>query len=54
MATSALLDGHTFAGVARPVGVAVGGVLAVRGAPFIVVVVAAAGATAVLRLLGVT
>jgi len=54
VATSALLDGRTFAGVARPVGVAVGGVLAVRGAPFVVVVVAAAGATAVLRLFGVT
>jgi len=53
VATSALLDGRTFAGASRPAGVVVGGVLAVRGAPFIVVVVAAAGTTAVLRLLGV-
>jgi branched-subunit amino acid transport protein len=53
VATSALLDGRTFAGVARPAGVVVGGVLALRGAPFVVVVVAAAGTTAVLRLLGV-
>jgi branched-subunit amino acid transport protein len=53
VATAALLDGRTFAGVARPAGVVVGGALAVRGAPFVVVVVAAATTTAVLRLLGV-
>jgi branched chain amino acid efflux pump len=53
VATAAFLDGHTFAGFARPAGVAVGGVLAWRKAPFVVVVVAAAGTAAALRLLGV-
>lgn len=53
VATSALLDGAEFAGVARPAGVVVGGVLAWRRAPFVVVVVAAAATAAGLRLLGV-
>ena len=53
VATTALTQGHGFAGVARPVGVLVGGVLAWRKAPFLVVVLAAAAGTAVLRLLGV-
>lgn len=53
VATAALMDGHEFAGAARPAGVAVGGVLAWRRAPFVVVVLAAALTTAVLRLLGV-
>jgi hypothetical protein len=53
VATAALFDGRTFAGVARPAGVLVGGALAVRGAPFVAVVVAAAGTTAILRLLGI-
>jgi hypothetical protein len=53
VATSALLDGHDFAGAARPAGVAVGGLLAWRRAPFVVVVVAAAATTALLRLAGV-
>jgi branched-subunit amino acid transport protein len=53
VATAALLEGHQFAGVARPAGVAVGGVLAWRNAPFVVVVVAAAATAAGLRLLGV-
>jgi uncharacterized membrane protein len=53
VATSALATGHGFAGWARPAGVLVGGVLAVRRAPFIVAVAAAVAATAVLRLLGV-
>lgn len=53
VATSALLDGRTFAGVARPIGVVVGGMLALRGAPFALVVLAAAATTAVLRLFGV-
>lgn len=53
VATAALLDGQDFAGVARPAGVAVAGVLAWRRAPFVVVVLAAAGTAAVLRLLGV-
>lgn len=51
--TTTLLDGHASAGVARPVGVLVGGLLAWRRAPFVVVVVAAAGVTAGLRALGV-
>lgn len=53
VATSALLDGSDFAGIARPAGVAVGGVLAWRKAPFVVVVIAAAATAAGLRLLGV-
>lgn len=52
VATAALLDGQDFAGVARPAGVAVAGVLAWRKAPFVVIVLAAAGTAAVLRLLG--
>ena len=51
VATSTLLqDGH-WAGVARPAGVLVGGLLAWRRAPFVVVVLAAAAVTAGLRLL---
>jgi len=53
MATTALTQGHAFSGLARPAGVLVGGVLAWRKAPFLVVVLAAAATTAVLRLLGV-
>ena len=53
VATQAFTDGGAFAGWARPAGVAVGAVLAWRRLPFVVVVVAAAGSTAVLRLLGV-
>jgi branched-subunit amino acid transport protein len=53
VATTALTKGHGFAGFARPAGVLAGGVLAWRKAPFLVVVLAAAGVTAVLRLLGV-
>jgi len=53
VATTALTEGHGFSGLARPVGVLVGGVLAWRKAPFLVVVVAAAAVTALLRLLGV-
>ncbi|ROT31344.1 AzlD domain-containing protein [Micromonospora sp. HM5-17] len=52
-ATAALTEAGAFAGVARPVGVLVGAVLAWRRAPFVVVVVAAAGTAALLRLLGV-
>jgi branched-subunit amino acid transport protein len=52
-ATSALTEGHGFAGWARPAGVLVGGLLAWRKAPFPVVVLAAAGVTALLRLAGV-
>jgi branched-subunit amino acid transport protein len=53
VATAALTDGHGAAGIARPAGVLVGGVLALRKAPFVLVVVAAAATAAVLRLLGV-
>ena len=53
-ATSALTAGHGFAGWARPAGVLVAGVLAARRAPFPVVVIAAAGVTALLRLAGVS
>jgi branched-subunit amino acid transport protein len=54
VATAALLEGREFAGIARPAGVAVGGVLAWRNAPFVVVVLAAAATAAGLRLLGVS
>lgn len=53
VAVSALTDGHSFAGVARPAGVLVGGVLAWRKAPFVAIVVAAAATAALLRLAGV-
>jgi branched-subunit amino acid transport protein len=53
-ATSALTEGHGFAGWARPAGVLVGGVLAIRRAPFPVVVIAACVTTALLRLAGVS
>ncbi|MFI5955675.1 AzlD domain-containing protein [Cryptosporangium sp. NPDC051539] len=53
VATSATLEGGGFAGVARPAGVLVGGVLAWRKAPFVLVVLAAAVTAAGLRLLGV-
>jgi branched-subunit amino acid transport protein len=51
--TAALMESSHFAGVARPVGVAAGGLLAWRRAPFVVVVVAAAAVAALLRLAGV-
>jgi branched-subunit amino acid transport protein len=53
VATAALMDGHGPAGIARPAGVLVGGILAWRKAPFVLVVVAAAVTAAGLRLLGV-
>jgi branched-subunit amino acid transport protein len=53
VATAALMDGHGPAGIARPAGVLVGGILAWRRAPFALVVVAAAVTAAGLRLLGV-
>lgn len=53
LATGALTEGGGFAGWARPAGVLVGGVLAWRRAPFVVVVLGAAGGTAVLRAVGV-
>ncbi|RSM72634.1 AzlD domain-containing protein [Kibdelosporangium aridum] len=53
VAVSALIESQEFVGYARPTGVLVGGVLAWRKAPFVIVVIAAAGTAAVLRLLGV-
>jgi branched-subunit amino acid transport protein len=53
VATAALTEDHGPAGIARPAGVLVGGVLAWRKAPFVLVVVAAAATAAGLRLLGV-
>ncbi|TDD66434.1 AzlD domain-containing protein [Jiangella aurantiaca] len=53
VATATMLDGREFDSIARPAGVVVGAVLAWRRAPFVVVVLAAAGTAAVLRLLGV-
>lgn len=50
--TSAVSDGAALADPARPAGVLVGGVLAWRRAPFVVVIVAAAATAAGLRLLG--
>ena len=51
--TATIFDGHAFAGPSRLVGVGIGAVLAWRRASFVVVVLAAAGSTALLRLLGV-
>lgn len=51
--TAALTEGGGFAGWARPAGVAVGTVLALRRAPFVAVVLTAAATTALLRLVGV-
>lgn len=53
VATATLVDGGEFAGYARPAGVAVGGLLAWKKAPFVVVVLAAGVTAAGLRLLGV-
>lgn len=53
VATSALVVDNGFAGFALPAGVAVAAVLAWKRAPFVVVVVAAAGVTAALRFAGV-
>lgn len=50
--TSAVADGDAPADLARPAGVLVGAALAWRRAPFVVVVLAAAGTAAGLRLLG--
>ncbi|WP_054248033.1 AzlD domain-containing protein [Rhodococcus opacus] len=51
--TTALTEAHDLAGVARPTGVVVAGILAWRKAPFVVVVLSAAATAAGLRLLGV-
>jgi branched-subunit amino acid transport protein len=49
-ATAALTQGHDYSGIARTAGVAVAGLLAWRKAPFLVVVIAAAAVTALIRL----
>ncbi|GAB1818433.1 AzlD domain-containing protein [Herbidospora sp. RD11066] len=49
----ALVVTSSFGGYARPAGVVVAGVLALRKAPFPVIVIAAAATTALLRLIGV-
>ena len=54
VAISTVTESGEFAGSARVVGVAVAGVLAVRRAPFVVVVLAAALTTAGLRLVLLT
>ena len=51
--TATFTEGESFAGYARPAGVVVGGVLAWRRAPFVVVVVAAGATAAGLRMLGI-
>ncbi|WP_426753698.1 AzlD domain-containing protein [Myxococcus sp. Y35] len=53
VATATLTAGGGFAGWARPAGVLVGALLAWRKLPFVVVVVGAAGVTALLRMAGV-
>jgi branched-subunit amino acid transport protein len=53
VATAALVEDGGWAGWARPAGVAVGALAAWRRAPFVLVVVLAAGATAGLRAVGV-
>lgn len=50
---SALTESGEFAGIARPAGVAVGGVLALCRVPFVVVVLVAAMFAAGLRFIGV-
>jgi uncharacterized membrane protein len=54
VATAALTDGHHFAGWARTIGVSVAVILALRRAPFPLVVIAAAVTTALLRLAGLS
>jgi branched-subunit amino acid transport protein len=53
VATSTFIDDQHIGGPSRMVGVALGGILAWRRAPFVVVVVAAAACAALLRLAGV-
>jgi uncharacterized membrane protein len=52
VATATFIDGRDIASPARILGVAVGGLLAWRRVPFVLVVLAAATTTALLRLAG--
>lgn len=52
LAATAVYDGQEATSIARPIGVGVGGVLALINAPLAVVVVAAMLVTALLRLIG--
>jgi branched-subunit amino acid transport protein len=54
MAASAITENREFAGWARPLAVALAGLLAWRRAPFIVVIIAAAAAAATFRMMGVS
>ncbi|MCD2104721.1 AzlD domain-containing protein [Rhodococcus sp. GB-02] len=54
VATSTIFTGHDVAGPARVFGVAAGGICAWFKAPLVVVVIVAAGTTALLRLSGVS
>lgn len=54
VSTATIFEGQAFAGGSRIIGVAVGGVLAWRRAPFVLVVLAAAGVTAGLRSVGLS
>lgn len=53
-ATAALTEAGQFVGLARPAGVLVGVLLALRRLPFALVIVGAAVTTALLRLAGIT
>ncbi|HEY9311078.1 AzlD domain-containing protein [Williamsia sp.] len=52
VATATFIEDREISSPARIIGVGVGGVLAWRRVPFVAVVVAAAGSTALLRLVG--
>ncbi|MBF7734764.1 AzlD domain-containing protein [Rhodococcus sp. WS1] len=54
VATSTIFIGHDVAGPARMLGVVAGGICAWLKAPLVLVVIAAAGTTALLRLSGVS
>ncbi|KAB2584063.1 branched-chain amino acid transporter [Rhodococcus erythropolis] len=54
VATSTIFIGHDVAGPARMLGVVAGGICAWFKAPLVLVVIAAAGTTALLRLSGVS
>lgn len=53
IATATLIERGSFAGWARPAGVAVGALLAYRKMPFVLVILGAAATAALLRVAGV-